>query len=164
MACLFLILIDKRPIDYILRLQKCYCKFRNIFLNSSSRLRRSPVSGKNHRFEYWGELPLCLRITRWSETPSAIRSPFSNYFLYIISKIHRVTSFRPIAFGRHPPKSQCMRAFFLTVVVIHLFKLWDRSTYLFIDDTEGTLSWLQIPSASSLSLISHANMVGFSLL
>lgn len=38
------------------------------------------------------------------------------------------------------------------------------STYLFIEETEGTLSWLQIPSASSLSLISHANMVGFSRL
>ena len=30
--------------------------------------------------------------------------------------------------------------------------------------TEGTLSWLQTPSASSRSLISQANMVGLSFL
>lgn len=37
-------------------------------------------------------------------------------------------------------------------------------TYLFIDETLGTLSCEQIPSANNLSLISHANIVGFSLL
>ena len=31
-------------------------------------------------------------------------------------------------------------------------------------DTLGTFSWLQTPSVSSLSLISQANMVGFSFL
>lgn len=38
------------------------------------------------------------------------------------------------------------------------------SSYLFIEDTLGTVSLSQIPSASSLSLISHANIVGFCLL
>ena len=37
-------------------------------------------------------------------------------------------------------------------------------TILLMLETLGTLSWLQTPSASSLSLISQANMVGFSFL
>lgn len=37
-------------------------------------------------------------------------------------------------------------------------------THLFMELTEGMLSWSQIPSASSLSRISHANMVGFCFL
>ena len=37
-------------------------------------------------------------------------------------------------------------------------------TYLLMLDTLGTFSWLQTPSVSSLSLISQANMVGFSFL
>ena len=36
--------------------------------------------------------------------------------------------------------------------------------YLLILETLGTFSWLQTPSVSSLSLISQANMVGFSFL
>ena len=36
--------------------------------------------------------------------------------------------------------------------------------YLLIELTLGTFSWEQVPSASSLSLISHANIVGFSCL
>lgn len=36
--------------------------------------------------------------------------------------------------------------------------------YLLMDETLGTVSLSQTPSASSLSLISHANMVGFCLL
>lgn len=39
-----------------------------------------------------------------------------------------------------------------------------RGTYRFIEETLGTLSWVQTPSAKSLSRISQANMVGFSLL
>lgn len=39
-----------------------------------------------------------------------------------------------------------------------------KKAYLLMLDTEGTLSWLQIPSLNSLSRISHANIVGFSLL
>lgn len=38
------------------------------------------------------------------------------------------------------------------------------SPYLLIEDTLGTVSLSQMPSASSLSRISHANMVGFCLL
>merc|ERR1719273_372908 len=37
-------------------------------------------------------------------------------------------------------------------------------TILLMLETLGTLSWLQTPSASSLSRISQANMVGFSFL
>ena len=36
--------------------------------------------------------------------------------------------------------------------------------YLFIEDTEGTFSWVQTPSANSRSRISQANIVGFSRL
>lgn len=39
-----------------------------------------------------------------------------------------------------------------------------RGAYRFIEETLGTLSWVQTPSAKSLSRISQANMVGFSLL
>ena len=38
------------------------------------------------------------------------------------------------------------------------------SIYLLMLETLGTFSWLQTPSVSSLSLISQANMVGFSFL
>ena len=38
------------------------------------------------------------------------------------------------------------------------------SLYLLIEETEGTLSWLHTPSDKSRSLISHANIVGFSRL
>ena len=37
-------------------------------------------------------------------------------------------------------------------------------TYRLIEETEGTLSCEQIPSANNLSRISHANIVGLSLL
>lgn len=45
----------------------------------------------------------------------------------------------------------------------HLCRL-STKTNLLMDDTLGTLSWEQMPSVSSLSRISHANMVGFSRL
>lgn len=37
-------------------------------------------------------------------------------------------------------------------------------TYRLMDDTDGTLSCEQMPSANNLSLISQANIVGLSLL
>ncbi|KAG8183355.1 hypothetical protein JTE90_013046 [Oedothorax gibbosus] len=39
-----------------------------------------------------------------------------------------------------------------------------RRVYLLMELTEGMLSWSQTPTASSLSLISQANMVGFCFL
>lgn len=42
--------------------------------------------------------------------------------------------------------------------------LYTTTTHRLMEETDGTLSCEQMPSASNLSLISQANMVGLSLL